>query len=873
MANLICVADGNLTSAATWATTDTTAVVEPTILGSTALTTSNQDSVAFAPTAITVDGVAIKLASRAAGSPTNTITVTLRDTTAGADKGSVTANVSDLAVCAVTDASGGWYFFKFAAPVALTGGNNHIVRVLLSATSTAVSLWTVSPTAANWLHMLRTTTTAAPVVGDNMHVMGEFNGSSNPATTSTHAVTMDQTAATDYGSAFVPASGDKSSSALSINNRATVTYGTSASTAYLLQLSGNCNVFAGGTLHIGASGAEIPRGSTAVLQFDCAAAGDFGLYIRSGGTFTAYGLSRTSGKNQWRCKLSADAAATNTVLNVDTDTGWLSGDDIGIAATTQTSTQTERRTLSLNASATQLTISAGLTNAHLGSGDYFAEIVLLTRSVEIRSTQSASKSTFFHAGPTASVACSWISFRYISTVTQPFQFETAAGGSLLFQYVVIQDTDSSVSSSGLANGGWTIDQTTIYNQRSTSTSLSIAQTTGTWTLTDLVVMGSAAVTAGLTFADVGGSIGNLTVCGCAGGGITWTEAAVESGNGPTFVSNPTWTSHSNGSSGGSGGFSIISTAHQRNITFPTLNIWRNFPRGIGVLAGCAMDNVEFTGTCLGNGPGTGEEPTGFWFGGGNPLNDVRFRSMTIASDSTYTSHWGILFDQRQTVANNIQFIDCVFSQTSGTRRQTSVADIGCIADVAPGTMCVNGVASNCSFNSAGTPISFYYASGPTPSRNSKYSGIRCPMFGQVAGVHRTYTPRGTFLIEQSVVDVAPSLQIQPLEGLATPIDSNAFQAGWGFLVPVLSGQTVTVSVLVEINGSYNGSTNPQLVVLANEQLGFAADAVLATHSGSSGSFQLLSGTTAAAGADGVMEFVVRSYGTAGAVYLDTWKAA
>lgn len=875
MANLICTADGNLTAAATWATPDATALVEPTLLGSTALTVGNLDSAAFIPGAITVDGVAVKLASRAAGTPTNTMTISLVDTTAVVVKGTVTVNVSDLAACSTADQAGGWYFFKFAAPVLLTAGNNHVVRATLSATTTAVSLYT-NNTANNWLHILRTTTTAAPVAGDNMHVMGEFNGAVNPATTSTHTVTMDQTVATNYGSNFVPGSGDKSSGALQIGNRGTVTYATTAATNFLLQLAGNVNVFSGGSLIIGATGAEIPRGSTATLQLNCTTAGDFGLLVRSGGTLTTAGLSRTLAKNQYRCKLNADAAAAATVLNVDTDTGWLSGDDIGLAPTAQTSGQFERRTLSVNASATQLTVTAGLTNAHLGSGDYFAEVVLLTRNVTIQAVSSASRSSFLYAGPTSTVSCLWTSFRYFSNqnsgINQQFRIETTTG-SYLTRFCVYQDFDAGITANGAAHGGWTIDQCVFYNQRSGAGNfarvLVIPLTTGTWTLTDFWIIGSgtAATPAGISFDDFGGTIGNLSVSGCFTDAIYVTEATNEGTNGPTFPANTTWAVHSNNGCG------IRFNNHFRNITFPTTQVWRNVNRGIWLSSTFYFDNIEFNGGFwLGNGPGTGTEEPQFWIQGTNPVNDLRFRNLIIGSDSSFISHWGVLFDQGRISAQNIQWFDCTFSDSTGIRRPVTVADIGCIADTTPGTTCVTGIAMNCSFGSSGVPVSFFYAAGTSPTVNSKYSAIRCPMFGKSATAHRTYTPRGTFLIEQVTVDVAPSLQIQPLGGLAVPVDSNVFQPGWGFLVPVKSGQTVTVSVKVQTNAGYNGSTQPQLVQLANEQVGVTVDTVLATMPAGSGVWNTLTATTAVATADGVIEFVVRVYGNTGAAFVDTWTA-
>jgi hypothetical protein len=868
VARLIATADGNFTAAATWATTDTTALVS-TSVSVTALTAANLDSAAFIPGAITVDGVAVKLASRAAGAPTNTITITLRDSTAGTDVASVTANVSDLAACTNTSAlrEGGWYFFKFSAPVLLTAGNNHVIRAVLSATTTAVSLFT-NGTANNWQHMLRTTTTQAPAAGDDLFVLGVLDGSTNPATPGARSVTMDSTAATDYGSATADTAID--TPAIGVGNRGTLTYGTTAATNYVLRVSGHLIVWSGGTLRIGNTGAEIPRDSTAVLEFDCASDGQFGLTIKGGATFTAYGLSRTSGKDQWMCKLTADSAIADTTLDVDTDTGWLANDEIAIAPTAQTPTQHERKTLSINAGAALLTITAGLASAKLGTGDYHAEVFLLTRNVEIRSVSSTNV-TFVWWQTTATSTCQWVSFRYVSSNVVAFEIDTTTG-SLTLRYCVVQDTDYGIWITGSGHGNWTIDKCVLYNQRSgTLAGVFVSQTTqANWTLTDFAVCGSASTSGGVRFGDVGGTIGNLWISGLnsLGTGISWEEAAIESANGPTFPANTTWMIHSNLTTG----WTIAGDT--RDITFPRTEIWRNAARAIQVSTGVHLYNVEFNGGYwIGNGPGSGEEPAGVWFVGDSGLSEVRFRAIDVASDSSFTSHWGILFDRGRITAANIQFIDCNFSQNSGTRRPVTVADIGCIVDVAPGSMNVQGIADNCTFNSSGTPVSFYYAPGPTPTRNSKYSCIRCPKFNGDATLHRTYTARGTLFIETTTVDVSPALRMDPLEGAAVPFDSNAYQPGWGFCVPVLSGQTVTVTVKVRKSAAYNGSTEPQLVQLANSQLGVASDAVIDTLSVAADTWETLTGTTAAAAADGVIEFVIRAYGTAGSVFVDTWGAS
>src|SRR5581483_6899289 len=89
MANtLIATANGNLTSSSTWKTVDATSLLDSEA-STTTLTTTPTDSSTFTPGAITIDGIAIKLSSRAA-SPSGTITVTLRNSSGGSDVTSVT---------------------------------------------------------------------------------------------------------------------------------------------------------------------------------------------------------------------------------------------------------------------------------------------------------------------------------------------------------------------------------------------------------------------------------------------------------------------------------------------------------------------------------------------------------------------------------------------------------------------------------------------------------------------------------------------------------------------------------------------------------------------------------------------------------------
>jgi hypothetical protein len=164
MANLVNVANGNFTTAATWGLVDHNLVSTNT--GSTALTTGNLDSATFVPSANAMVGVAIRVASRATGSPTNKITIIFRNSTTATDAASVTANVSDLPAGSTGNNSEcGWHYFKFSASHTPNGADSYLIRATLDSTSTAVALAT-NGTANNWQRLLVRSTTQAPAAGD-----------------------------------------------------------------------------------------------------------------------------------------------------------------------------------------------------------------------------------------------------------------------------------------------------------------------------------------------------------------------------------------------------------------------------------------------------------------------------------------------------------------------------------------------------------------------------------------------------------------------------------------------------------------------------------------------------------------------------------
>lgn len=459
MATLIACADGNLTSSATWKVTDSTSLLVSQA-GSTACPSASgasARSATFTPGAITIDAIALRIASRSA-SPSGTMTVRLW-TTAAVTGSDVTINVSDLPNATNSNKNdGGFIVFKLAAPITLIAATAYAVEAFTSVAA-MVTLWT-NGTANNWVRALRTTTTQAPAAADNMWISGEYTGAG--AITS-RTVTMDSTATTQYGSN--PGAANRHvTPGIAIGKGGTLTFGTTASTNYVLRLQASLVVCNGGTLNMGTVATPVPRTSTAILEFaQSTADADYGLFVCEGATWIGQGLSRTSGKNIPYCLLTADVAASggspsSSTISVDTDTGWLSGDVVAIAGTGVGSSGAELCTLSGDAGASSMVLNnctnattamavpptgtRGLNNAHGGVYPLLSEVVLLTRNVKVRST-STTLMSYVLIGISA-VSCTsvtvdldWVEFYYhgaASTNFRGFEIEVHTGSSVSVQY-------------------------------------------------------------------------------------------------------------------------------------------------------------------------------------------------------------------------------------------------------------------------------------------------------------------------------------------------------------------------------------------------------------------------------------------------------
>lgn len=838
MARLCAVADGNNTSSSTWALIDSTTFRESESTSST-LTTSYTGATGTTPGAITIDAIGVRIAVRSG--TTGTMSVELYNSTDGASVAGteVTVNMSDVVAATTSSTSlhdGGWMLFKLASPVTLTAGKAYYVRAKTSSSS-QVSL-NRSATTNEYNQFLRTTTTQAPVAGDDRYVMGEWTGAGSMTT---RTVTLNDTTSTDYGSG----STSVTTPALSISNGGEVIAGTSSSTAYTQKISGNIVVYSGGKFNAASSGTRMPTTSSFTLTLDCASNVDFGISVRTGGEFKWYGESKTR-----FTFLTSDEAASSTSIQVVSTSGWKNTDTLLFTATGTTTTHAETKNISSVDSATQVTLTAGLTNAHTGTGNVVGEVGNLNSNVKIVGT-SSSVGTYVHFADSSSIVMDNVELQYYGSGSThksglEVQHIVGAANSATITSCVFKDPSNGSSAitlqgnGGSANGSnITFTNCIVYVATTASTNAVILSggSTGspTFTYSNILVASNIGSGTGIslrTRTNLGGTVENLYVSGFSTGiSITSSFSTVAD---VCTVSNVYIHSNTNGTTSTTGSERI----------FTNWNINRN-STGISTIFGKIIYvNSSFIGnSTLGVNINT------------NPLN-LTFEGCTFSGETSFNQPSGIslgVYTTAQIVCNNCNF---------GTIVAHTSSDIN--ASFSTGARLV---LNSCTMASTTEITSTVYTG---IDRTGYVSFIRKD---NTDGAHSMYILQGIVTPDTSIYRTAsPSVRITP-KSATVEAETKLFP----FSVPVNNGQTCTPTLYVRESvvgdgTDYNGN-RIKLYVKANYNLGITSDTLLDTATGSSeGAFEALTGTTAAVTDDGVLEFYLTCDGTTGWINYDDFSA-
>lgn len=840
MARLFSAANGNNTDASTWYVIDNGSFNESET--STITLTTSYTGVswtAFAPGAITIDGCGFRVAQRIGTTGTlsgELYNSTLASSVAGTE---VTINLTDLAdTSAASD--GGWIFLKYAAPVTLLAGNNYQTRYRTSASS---QLSIAGSTSTNPSRLLRTTASQAPIAGDDRYIYGEFVSGSG-ITTKT-VILNDTGSAIDYGSA----STSQVNAALSIGRGGTFTLENSASRNYVQKLSGNAIIYNGGVVNLGQTGSFLPSSSTFRWDFDCVSNVDFGIFVRRGGTFNAAGTPKT----RWTT-LTGNVSASMMQIPVVSTNGWQTNDTLVLAPTLTTITQAESRSISTVDSTTQVTITPSLSNTHHGIGSIQGEVGNLTSNLQIYG-KSNTVGTFLTYNAN--------SYGYINNV----EFRYYGSSNTSKRGLEIQHLNTSTM------GVVTVESCSFYDQ-SLSTSLIGANVSSTGDRFRIVGnVCYTTISAGSGFVVLGGGSNVSPIVdfsnNCAIGGTANAGTGIQSNIINTFQGNNSDNVSAGYSTGVTFSVAFIDSGHNS-----ILSGYRSHSNSTGINVSGLSAKTILSSSFVSNSTGmqfSSAGPTnivscsfiGNAASGLSPsspvaeciLNNCEFKARLNPSSPQLN---GVQFNSQGAVPNKLTFNKCSF----GVGATHSTADVN-ISAIQSGMISFNNCILSSSLEITATAYNFL--------TETAYIGIQ--RNDQTVGNHRAFIRYGIITRDTAIYRTAsPSMRIEPES--STYLVNTKIRP---FRVAVNSGQTCTPSVYVResVLGdgvAYNG-VRIKLYQKANYNLGVESDVLLATATAAStGAWELLTGTTAAATDDGVFEFYLEFNGTAGWINIDDFTA-
>lgn len=834
MADLISYQNGNLTGATTFkgVVTSTGAKQANITGGSSSTSTSYVYSPAFTVTnGNVVEGLLLHC-NRI--NTTGTVTVALSDDNGTTATRTVTVNASDLPQYR------SWVFFKFGTTLTGDGGTDYKVGVIASDANNAT--FYRSATTGDWSRYLRISTTASAAAGDVLFVVGELTGA---GTSNAVDVTIDSA----YGNNI---------SGLEIGKLGKFKY-SDATVAPTIQFIGNVNVWADGTLEMGTSGSPLTR-EGANLRFSLGSNRQFGLLIKSGGTWNCYGSPRTSGKVITWCRLNTDEAIASTSLGVDTDTGWLDNDQIVVAATGITSTQYERVNLNGNAGASTLTIDGGggagggLAFAHSGTSPFQAEVILLTRNVSIFGT-STSFATFITVEDNTTVNVHWTRFYNISGVSSTTSALDIQGsnGTRVFKHCAFYDT-ATASGRIISGAALEIDNCVFAKQNQAACAVVMSSTTiltnsvivsdvgnGVSVLAiDTATLDNVFVSSSVTgFLITGGSLAstpktfsNIGARTCSTRGIDFASSSTFTASlAPHLFDGVTVVNCANGIRLGSGAYRIqdgtFSGSSNQHILMAQFSDFKCVPTFV------ELTNCTFAGSAD--------------------------RATNVGIYMDMQTSGGYAAGARTTWVLN----SCTFGQTySHSQGDINFYNVNNYSNVA-----IDMTLRNCSLLSS-TEIA-------NPTRIINMGDFESVIGSQrhdgTAGSHKYWKTAGVGTTDSTIYNTA-----SPSERL-TPSNATVKVRTGTKKVAIANATTKTVSVYVRKSQAgdgtaYNGN-QPRLRYKANVAAGVTSEGTLDTMTLAVGNWEQLTGTTPAITDDAVLEFYVDCDGTAGWINVDDWTVS
>ena len=578
----------------------------------------------------------------------------------------------------------------------------------------------------------------------------------------------------------------------------------------------------------------MPSTSTAVLEFDSTSSGEFGLQVCGGSTLVMQGAAKTA-----YSKMTADKAIAATSIDVVDTTGWAANDVLVFPTTTRTLSQTETKSISTVNSGTNITLSAGLTNAHGGDAATKVQATVgnLTRNVKVRGVSTSSGSSYirvYAALATTTVDIDNIECTYLgSSFSGRLGITNELGtiGTFSIENSTSHTVSTSASgiginfSSATGNGHEAVNN--VIYRTSGDVSTNQVATTGVNVWDGNVCYADSSSRNGMNFLDNGCTVTNNVVAG-TGYGIQITESSgaalgTVSGNICHSVQNI-----------------CITIVGGVSGTVSNCIAWRSTGVGFSLsgtsfVSGSAhsiiLDTCEAFGTngiCL--------EMSGLYW------KSILIKDCSFQAGTTLTAIRGVRFSSNL-CCESIIFNGCSLGNV--TAFTTSCIDFS-----------VCGIFQAYFYDTA-IQSTVPYLNANTNLRDP--AGLAFMPFNNTANDYRYVTGAGVASYDSTIYNTAaPSLRLTPYSSGTTFLVKN--QASSTKIVPVESGDTITVSVYVRKSAAGDGTAytgfQPRLMVKANPLMGYDTDTVLDTAAAATGTWEELTATTSAAPVDGALEFYV-----------------
>lgn len=827
MANKFLDTSSNFTSA-NWKTIDTTSYLDGGNTSLTLTTVAYAASQTFTPGAITVEGVALRIASISA-TPAGTFSVQLWNSTDAVQAAVVTCNVSDLAAAGVKAiVPGGWIYFKFGSAVTLIAAKAYSIRVL-SSTASQVYVYR-DGTNANWLRCLVTSTTGSAAAGDLLYSSGYITGA---GATTAITPTFDNTATTVFNF-------------LKIGYLCTMTCQNSPSTNYNLYTTAQSQI--AGTFEVGNSVTRLDSTSTFTWENQAAAVAGNGILITSGGRLTVFGKSKTR-----MARAAADFSAGATSITTDISTGWENGDLIGIGATSRGATPlVETKALTADAVGTTLTIAA-VTNLKLGTAPTQAPLINLSSNINFRGSSAVNTFYMSLSGVSATLDLDSITCRFLGSASAGFrgigiaalsQNNTFRVNSCAFYDLhascITIEANASTAQAGIIESTNNVQYGGLSHAYNTAATLSAgftsAKITGNWVIG---CVGAASIS--INSSDRRFDVQDNVVNGAQGA----TNFAIA-----TTVNAYSWSqgviSGNRAECTASVGF-VLSLA---NVNASNFTAYRCNTYGFQLTLGTdsKIDGLTSFGHVVGS----------LFITSSASFYDYFINNADIQAGVTETCPRGLLISTSSLIKNFV-FSNSVF----GTVTPHATGDIILVAITMGDIILIESTLGSTS-------------QVVLQSAMSKGSSVRLQRSGGVAGTNRAFWRQGrtdtdSVIYDTGVAGSTKSLRATPssaTEKLYFPIGSVAIPAG--------SGATITLKVRKSVIGdgaAYNGN-QPEIIMRANAAAGSSFDAdqvVMTATNAANGAWETLTYSIPTVTDNTALTFYGQVDGTAGWVNFDTLR--